>query len=157
MLLKKSTKAKAFSLPDGDGKMHSLKDYLGSWIILYFYPKDDTPGCTAEACQFRDNFPKFKRMKAKVLGVSVDSPKKHKKFIEKYKLPFTLLADEEKKVVNLYGVWGMKKFMGREYMGIFRTSYLIDPTGKIRKVYENVKPDLHADEVLRDIKEMRMS
>jgi len=155
MLLKKGTKAKAFSLPDEQGKTRSLKDYLGSWVILYFYPKDDTPGCTAEACQFRENFPKFKQMKVKVLGVSVDPPKKHKKFIEKYGLPFTLLADEDKSVVNLYGVWGKKKFMGRDYMGIFRTSYLIDPAGKIRKVYENVKPDLHADEVLGDMKEMR--
>ena len=153
-MLKIGSKAKAFSLPDEEGEIHSLKDYLGGWVILYFYPKDDTPGCTAEACHFRDNFPKFKRMKAEVLGVSVDSPKKHKKFIDKYDLPFTLLADEEKKVVNLYEVWGKKKFMGREYMGIYRTSYLIDPEGKIRKVYEGVKPDLHAAEVLKDLKEM---
>ncbi len=134
--------------------MHTLKEYVGKWVVLYFYPKDDTPGCTVEACQFRDNFPKFKRSKAVILGISVDAVKKHAKFVTKYELPFTLLADEEKKVVALYGVWAKKKFMGREYMGILRTSFLIDPTGKIAKVYEDVKPDGHAEEVLSDIKEL---
>ncbi len=134
--------------------MHTLKDYAGKWVVLYFYPKDDTPGCTVEACQFRDNFPKFKRSKAVVLGVSVDAVKKHAKFVTKYELPFTLLADEEKKVVELYGVWAKKKFMGREYMGILRTSFLINPEGKIAKVYEDVKPAEHALEVLLDIKEL---
>lgn len=144
--------APVFRLPDQDGEMHDLKSYRGKWVVLYFYPKDDTPGCTVEACQFRDNFPKFKRSKAVVLGVSVDPVKKHAKFATKYELPFTLLADEEKEVVNLYGVWAKKKFMGREYMGILRTSFLISPEGKIAKVYENVKPETHAEEVLRDIK-----
>ncbi len=152
MLPKKGTLAKNFTLPDQQGKLHTLKEYRGKWVVLYFYPKDDTPGCTVEACQFRDNFPKFKRGKAVVLGVSADSSKKHTKFAEKYDLPFTLLADEEKKVVNLYSVWGKKKFMGREYMGIFRTSFLINPAGKIMKVYEEVKPDGHAEAVLKDIK-----
>lgn len=132
--------------------MHTLKEYRGKWVVLYFYPKDDTPGCTVEACQFRDNFPKFKRSKAVVLGVSVDPVKKHAKFAAKYELPFTLLADEEKEVVNLYGVWAKKKFMGREYMGILRTSFLINPQGKIAKVYESVKPETHAEEVLADIR-----
>ena len=124
-------------------------------MVLYFYPKDDTPGCTVEACQFRDNFPQFKRSQAVVFGVSVDTVKKHAKFVTKYELPFILLADEEKKVVELYGVWAKKKFMGREYMGILRTSFLIAPDGKIAKVYENVKPAEHALEVLRDIGELR--
>lgn len=154
MFPKKGTKAKNFTLPDQEGKSHALKDYLGKWVVLYFYPKDDTPGCTIEACQFRDNFPKFKRSKAVVFGVSADAIKKHAKFVSKYELPFTLLADEEKKVVELYGVWAKKKFMGREYMGILRTSFLISPDGKIAKVYEDVKPSEHALEVLKDIKEM---
>lgn len=155
MLPKKGTKAKNFTLPDQEGKPHVLKDYAGQWVVLYFYPKDDTPGCTVEACQFRNNFPKFKRSQAVVLGVSVDTVKKHAKFVTKYELPFTLLADEEKKVVELYGVWAKKKFMGREYMGILRTSFLIAPDGKIAKVYENVKPAEHALEVLKDIKELK--
>lgn len=154
MFPKKGTKAKNFTLPDQAGKLHTLKDYMGKWVVLYFYPKDDTPGCAVEACQFRDNFPKFKRSKAVVLGVSADAVKKHAKFVTKYELPFTLLADEEKKVVELYGVWAKKKFMGREYMGILRTSFLITPDGKIAKVYEDVKPSEHSLEVLRDIKEL---
>ncbi len=157
MLSKQGSQAKAFTLPDQEGKMHSLKDYLGQWVVLYFYPKDDTPGCTVEACQFRDNFPQFIKTKAVVLGVSVDAVKKHAKFAMKYELPFTLLADEEKKVVAFYGVWAKKKFMGREYLGILRTSFLIDPTGTIAKVYEDVKPDGHADEILRDIKSLTRS
>lgn len=154
MLPKIGTKAKNFTLSDQAGESHTLKSYLGKWVVLYFYPKDDTPGCTVEACQFRDNFPKFKRSQAIVLGVSADTVKKHAKFVTKYELPFTLLADEEKKVVELYGVWAKKKFMGREYMGIMRTSFLIDPIGKIAKVYENVKPDGHAEAVLKDMKEL---
>lgn len=152
MKLSVGDKAPAFSAPDQEGKVHSLKDYAGSWVILYFYPKDDTPGCTKEACGFRDNLPKFKKMDATVLGVSVDSVKKHAKFVEKYGLPFTLLADEEKEIVNAYGVWGKKKFMGREYMGTNRVSFLIDPKGKIAKIYETVKPDVHPTEVLEDLK-----
>lgn len=152
MKLSVGDKAPAFSAPDQEGIVHSLKDYAGSWVILYFYPKDDTPGCTKEACGFRDNLPKFKKMDATVLGVSVDSVKKHAKFVEKYGLPFTLLADEEKEIVNAYGVWGKKKFMGREYMGTNRVSFLIDPKGKIAKIYETVKPDVHPTEVLEDLK-----
>lgn len=154
MLPIKGTKAKNFTLPDQGGKTHTLQDYAGKWVVLYFYPKDDTPGCTVEACQFRDNFPKFKRSKTVILGISVDAVKKHAKFVAKYELPFTLLSDEEKQVVALYGVWAKKKFMGREYMGILRTSFLISPDGKIAKVYEDVKPSEHALEVLCDIKDL---
>ena len=154
MLPKVGTKAKNFTLPDQEGKLHILKEYTGQWVVLYFYPKDDTPGCTVEACQFRDTFPQFKRSQAVVFGVSVDAVKKHAKFATKYKLPFTLLSDEEKKVVELYGVWAKKKFMGREYMGILRTTFLINPVGKIAKIYENVKPAGHAEEVLKDINEL---
>jgi peroxiredoxin Q/BCP len=144
-------KAPAWVLFDQDGQQRSFSDYKGSWAVLYFYPKDDTPGCTKEACSFRDNLPKFKKMDAVILGVSVDTVKAHAKFVEKYELPFTLLSDVDKQVVKAYGVWGKKKFMGREYLGITRTSFLIDPQGKIAKVYENVKPQTHAEEVLDDI------
>ena len=154
MYKKVGTKAPAWKALDQDGEMKASKDYLGKWVILYFYPKDDTPGCTTEACSFRDGFSKFKRGGIEVIGVSVDSVKKHAKFVEKYSLPFTLLADEDKKIVEAYGVWGMKKFMGREYMGTNRVSYLINPEGKIAKVYDKVKPDEHADEVLVDVKSL---
>ena len=152
MAIKLGAKAPGFNLPDQDGKMHDLKDYAGTWVLLYFYPKDDTPGCTIEACAIRDNFPKFKKMKAVVLGVSADPVKKHAKFAEKYDLPFTLLADEKRELIDAYGVWAKKKFMGREYMGILRNSYLINPEGKIAKIYEGVKPKDHAEEVLQDLK-----
>lgn len=144
-------KAPDFTLPDQDGAMHSLSDYAGHWVLLYFYPKDDTPGCTKEACSLRDTFPRFQNMDTIILGVSVDSVASHEKFARKYSLPFTLLSDAEKKVVNLYGVWGKKKFMGREYMGTVRSSFLINPRGDIVAIYENVKPDIHAEEVLTDL------
>lgn len=147
-------KAPDFSLPDQEGEIHSLKEQKGKWVLLYFYPKDDTPGCTKEACSVRDNFPKFKKLGLTVFGVSVDSVKSHAKFVKKYELPFTLLADENKELVNAYGVWAKKKFMGREYMGTNRWSFLIDPTGKIVKIYEDVKPDKHVEEVLADMKDV---
>lgn len=146
--------APAFSLKDQHDVTHALADERGKWVLLYFYPKDDTPGCTKEACALRDNFPKFKKLGITVFGVSVDSVKSHGKFADKYELPFTLLADEEKEVVNAYGVWSKKKFMGREYMGTMRWSFLINPDGKIAKIYENVKPELHADEILADLQEL---
>ena len=149
--LKIGDTAPDFKLLDQEGKTHSLSYHRGAWILLYFYPKDDTPGCTKEACGIRDAYADFKDAKIKVFGVSVDSVKSHEKFASKYKLPFTLLSDSEKQVVNKYGVFGKKKFMGREYMGIFRTSFLIDPDGKIAKIYENVKPEAHAEEVLKDL------
>ncbi len=118
---------------------------------MYFYPKDDTPGCTTEACTLRDSLPSFTDAKAAVLGVSVDSVESHKKFAEKYGLPFTLLADEKKEVVEQYGVWGEKSMMGKTYLGTKRTSFLIGPDGTVKKVYENVKPDAHAAQVLADL------
>ena len=148
MKLKVGQKAPVFELPDQDGKIHKLSDYKGKFVLLYFYPKDDAPGCTIEACSIRDNFSSFKKIKTIVLGVSADSIKSHKKFEEKYSLPFPLLSDKNKKVIKAYGVWGKKKFMGREYMGIKRTSFLINPDGKISKIYEDVKPAHHASEVL---------
>jgi thioredoxin-dependent peroxiredoxin len=147
--------APAFSLPDQDGKMHTLKDYAGKWVLIYFYPKDSTPGCTIEACTIRDQFQDFKKIKAVVLGVSTDSVKSHKRFADAYELPFTLLADEEKKMVTAYGVYGEKKMMGRTYMGTKRTSFLVTPEGKIKKIYENVKPPVHATEVLADLLNLR--
>ena len=149
---KTGSKAPDFTLSDQDGKEHLLSDYAGKWVLLYFYPKDDTPGCTIEACTIRDQFKDFKKIGAVVLGVSADSAASHKKFATKFELPFILLADVNKEVVGKYGVFGEKKFMGRTYMGIMRTSFLIDPKGKIAKVYEKVKPELHATEVIADLK-----
>lgn len=144
--------APEISLQDQDGKTHTLAEHRGSWVLLYFYPKDDTPGCTAEACGVRDTFTQFRSLGATVLGISTDTVASHKKFAEKYRLPFTLLADPEKTAVKAYGVWGPKKFMGREFLGTKRTSLLIDPDGKIAKVYEKVKADGHADQVLADLR-----
>ena len=147
-LLQAGEKAPEFTAKDQDGNEISLRDYLGKKVVLYFYPKDDTPGCTKEACAFRDNFPNFKKIDAAVLGVSVDGQKAHRKFADKYELPFTLLVDDEKKIVEAYGVWGLKKFMGKEYMGTNRVTYLIDEQGAIEKVWPKVKPETHAGEVL---------
>lgn len=154
MGLKLHSTAPDFSLPDQDGNIHKLSDYQGQWVLVYFYPKDDTPGCTTEACTLRDNFPAFQKLNVQVLGISVDSQNSHNKFVRKYHLPFTLLADEDKKVVEQYGVWQEKSMYGRQYMGTMRSSYLIDPSGKIAKVYEKVKPATHAEEVLEDVKEL---
>lgn len=141
-------KAPAFKLKDQDGNNVSLKDFLGQKVVLYFYPKDDTSGCTKEACSFRDNLPDFNKIKAVILGVSADSVASHKKFQEKYNLPFTLLSDEDKKVVNNYGVWVEKSMYGRKYMGIERTTFIIDEKGKIKKIFNKVKVDGHTEEVL---------
>jgi peroxiredoxin Q/BCP len=149
---KPGTLAPSFTLADQDGALRTLDEFQGGYTLLYFYPKDDTPGCTKEACAIRDAFPDLSSAKATVLGISPDSVKSHKKFAEKYELPFTLLADEDHAVANAYGVWGQKKFMGRSYEGILRTSFLIAPDGTIAKVYENVKPEQHAAEVLADLK-----
>jgi len=135
--------------------MHKLSDYAGKWVLVYFYPKDDTPGCTIEACQLRDNFPAFGKLDAVVIGISADAESRHKKFADKYKLPFTLLADTERKTLKDYGVWGKKNFLGRGFMGISRTSFLIDPKGKIVKVYEKVRPKDHAQEVLGDLEALK--
>lgn len=143
-----------FTLPDQDGKEHTLSHHRGGWVLLYFYPKDDTPGCTKEACMIRDAFPDFSKLNAKVFGISVDSVASHKKFAEKYSLPFTLLSDADKRAVRAYGVWNKKTFMGKAYEGISRTSFLINPAGKIIKIYEGVKPEIHAAEVLKDLKKL---
>ncbi|MCI0533310.1 thioredoxin-dependent thiol peroxidase [bacterium] len=149
--MKLGDKAIDFKLSDQDGKMHSLSDHKGEWLLLYFYPRDLTPGCTVEACALRDNWSEFGKRGAAVLGVSADTAESHKKFADKHDLPFPLLADTEKKLIKAYGVWGKKKFMGREYMGINRMSFLIDPKGKIAKIYKTVKPAMHAEEVLADV------
>jgi len=148
--MKIGSKAPRFSLQDQAGKTHNLSDYLGQWVLLYFYPKDDTPGCTIEACAFRDNWPKFKRLKIKVFGISADSSKSHDKFATKFDLPFTLLSDPEKKMIDTYGALREKSMFGKKYLGIHRMSVLVNPEGKIAKIYENVNPMTHVDEVLKD-------
>ena len=151
MKLKIGDAAPDFSLPDQGGVSHSLSDYRGRWVLVYFYPKDNTPGCTKEACALRDAFPDFTKIDAVVLGISIDSVKSHRKFADKHRLPFTLLSDEGREVVKRFGVWGKKKLMGREYMGTRRASFLIDPAGVIAKIYDTVKPVEHAGEVLDDL------
>ncbi len=150
-LLAVGDKAPDFKTKDQDGETVSLKDFRGRKVVLYFYPKDDTPGCTKEACSFRDGFGAFRRRKIEVLGVSVDDEKSHKKFAEKYSLPFRLLADSDKKIVKDYGVWGEKNMYGRKYMGTLRVTYVIDEKGKIAAVWPKVKPDGHAEEILAAI------
>lgn len=146
--LKEGDPAPAFSaITSGGGKL-SLADFKGQNVILYFYPKDDTPGCTKEACSFRDHFAELKKKGAVILGVSPDSVKSHDKFVEKFKLPFTLLADEDKKIVEAYGVWGEKSFMGRKYLGTHRVTFLIGPDGRIKKIWPKVKPEEHVAEVM---------
>lgn len=153
-MLDVGTTAPAFTLPDKDGVDHALAQYKGQWVLIYFYPRDNTPGCTKEACAIRDAWSDFGALNATVLGVSKDSQKSHTNFTEKFNLPFTLLSDPEAKMIAAYGAWRQKKMMGREYMGIVRMSYLIDPDGNVAKVYPKVKPADHAEEVLADIKEL---
>ncbi len=149
--LKEGDVAPEFTTTTNGGGKVSLKDFKGKNVILYFYPKDNTPGCNKEACAFRDNFDVFEKKGAVVLGVSTDSVKSHDKFVEKFKLPFTLLADEDKKIVQAYGVWGPKTFMGVKYTGTSRVTFLIGPDGKIKKIWLKVKPGEHAEEVLQFI------
>lgn len=148
MPIQENIPAPDFTLSDENGVEHKLSDYRGKPVLLYFYPKDDTKGCTTEACNFRDDYSDYENSGVVILGVSPDSSKSHLKFKTKYELPFTLLADEEHKVCELYGVWGLKKFMGKEYEGVFRTTFLINPEGMLQKVFENVKPADHSKEVL---------
>lgn len=145
-------KAPNFNLPDQDGNIHKLEDYKGKWLILYFYPKDDTPGCTTEACNFRDASEEYKNLGVSIIGISKDNTKSHKKFAEKYKLNFPLLADESGKTIESYGAWGEKSMFGKKYMGILRNTYLINPKGEIQKEYKGVKPEVHNEEILNDLK-----
>jgi len=147
-MIKENTKAPLFNLPSTNKKNFSLKDSLGNYIIIYFYPKDDTPGCALETNDFNKLLPKFKKLNCEILGISKDNLKSHDKFRDKYKIKFDLLADEEIKVLKKYKVWAKKKFMGREFMGIIRTTFLIDKKGKIIKIWNNVKVKDHAKEVL---------
>jgi peroxiredoxin Q/BCP len=141
-----------FTLLSDSGESTSLSDFKGQTVVLYFYPKDDTTGCTQEACEFRDLFPRFRKSKAVILGVAPDSPRKHANFKKKYSLPFTLLSDKDHKVAERYGIWVEKLFWGRKYMGVERTTYIIGPDGKIRKIFAKVNPDGHAAEVERALK-----
>lgn len=149
---KKLKKAPDFKLPDQNGTIHSLKEYKGSWVLLYFYPKDDTPGCTKEACGFRDMTEDYTKSDIVVLGISKDSFESHKKFADKHHLVFTLLSDESKEVIKAYGAWGEKKFMGKVFEGIKRVSFLIGPDQTIQKKYLKVDVFNHAKEILQDVK-----
>ena len=150
-LLTVGTKAPAFTTQSGEGKTVSLADYLGKYVVLYFYPKDDTPGCTKEACAFRDHFSEFVKHNAVVLGVSKDSVAAHQKFTSKYQLPFTLLSDEDLAICQAYHAWGEKSMYGKKYQGIFRVTYLIDPQGMIKQVFPKVDPVLHAEQILAEL------
>ncbi|MCH7515580.1 MAG: thioredoxin-dependent thiol peroxidase [Bacteroidetes bacterium] len=154
-MVEEGKKAPVITLNDQDGKKVSLNDFKGKNIILYFYPKDNTSGCTLEACNFRDDFPKFGNMKAVILGVSPDSVESHKKFAEKYNLPFRLLSDEKKSVLNKYGVWKEKSMYGIKYMGVERSTIVIDKVGKIRKIFRKVKVADHNKEVMEVLKELK--
>lgn len=153
MAIKEGQKAPAFSLQDQTGKTHRLVDYKGKWVLLYFYPKDFTPGCTAEACSLRDHQKAFASTKTVILGVSADSVESHEKFATKYNLPFPILSDSDKKIATAYGVVGKKSLFGRSFLGVKRMSFLINPEGNIEKIYAKVRPDEHAEEVLTDRKQ----
>jgi thioredoxin-dependent peroxiredoxin len=148
-MVRQGEKAPEFTLPDQNGNKHSLSDYAGKWMLVYFYPMDDTSGCTAEACSFRDNLPKFQNMGVEIIGISKDPVESHKKFEEKYALPFTLLSDENRQILGLYGVWD------EEAQDTNRTSFLVAPDGIVAKVYENVIPEVHAEEVMRDAQSLQ--
>jgi peroxiredoxin Q/BCP len=153
-LIDSGKKAPAFSLPDQLGTKHALADYAGQPVVLYFYPKDDTPGCTKESCAFQDNLPKFKKSKAAVLGVSVLNSASKAKFAAKYGLTFPLLADEDHAVMEKYGVWQEKSMYGKKYMGVARTTYLVGPDGKVARRWDGVKVDGHAEEVLAAVEQL---
>jgi len=153
-LLEVGTKAPSFKGVDQNGKKIALSDYKGKKIVLYFYPKDNTPGCTKEACAFRDGYDEFNKSGVEVIGVSIDGEQSHRSFIEKYRLPFTLIADTDKKIVEEYGVWGEKSLYGKKYMGVNRVTYLIDESGRIAAVFPKVKPERHAEEILDLLKKL---
>ncbi len=148
MSLKAGDKAPAFTAKDQDGNEVSLNQFKGKKVVLYFYPKDDTPGCTAQACNLRDNFALLKQKDVVVLGVSIDDEKSHKKFEKKYTLPFTLVVDEDKQIVEAYGLWQLKKFMGREFMGTVRTTFLIDESGNIAHIIDKVDTKNHTEQIM---------
>lgn len=150
-MLKEGVTAPSFSLKDQNGKVHSLKDYKGKKIVLYFYPRDNTPGCTKQACAFRDSFTDYKKQDIVILGISSDSEQSHKKFIEKHNLPFDLLVDEKHDVLEKYGAWTKKTLYGKIFMGIQRITYIVDENGKILKTYPKVKPEENAKQILQDI------
>lgn len=155
MSLVVNQRAPSFSLPDQNGSVHTLEQYEGSWLLLYFYPKDDTPGCTVEACSFRDGWQECKKAGLIVLGVSPDSVESHRKFAAKHGLPFTLLSDTDKRTLIAYQAWGEKSMFGKKYMGVLRSSVLIDPNGKIAKLYPKVNVKNHARDVLKDLKKLK--
>ena len=155
MKLKIGSYAPDFELPDQNGKVRRFSEYKRKWVLIYFYPKDFTPGCTTEACSFRDSFKDLQRVGVEIIGISTDSVASHLKFVQKHGLPFTILSDREKTVVKLYGVWKLKKFLGKEYFGTIRTSFLINPQGKVAKIYEKVNPNIHSKEVLEDLKKFK--
>ncbi len=154
-MIEEGKKAPAVSLKDQDAKNVSLNDFKGKNIVLYFYPKDNTSGCTKEACNFRDDFPDIKKLKAVILGISPDSVNSHKKFADKFDLPFRLLSDEEKHVMEKYGVWKEKSMYGRKYMGVERSTIIIDKTGTVRKIFRKVKVVDHNKEVMEALKELK--
>tara|TARA_B100000795_G_scaffold85820_1_gene62341 strand:- start:804 stop:1271 length:468 start_codon:yes stop_codon:yes gene_type:complete len=154
-MLKINIKAPTFNLNSTNGNFYSLKNSIGKYVILYFYPKDDTPGCTIETKDFNKLLAKFKKLNCEVYGISKDNIKSHNKFKEKYKIKFDLLADDELKIIKSYKVWAKKKFMGREYMGVVRSTFLINPKGKIMKIWDNVKVKNHANEVLEALKNIQ--
>ncbi|NJO43462.1 MAG: thioredoxin-dependent thiol peroxidase [Cyanobacteria bacterium CRU_2_1] len=151
MTLTPGDHAPDFSLPDGEGNTVALSDFRGQWVVLYFYPRDNTPGCTKEACGFRDAYSSFQSKNVVVLGISTDDAKSHTKFATKFNLPFLLLSDEDGKVATAYESYGLKKFMGKEYIGITRNTFVIDPDGKIAKIYLKVKPENHAAKLLTEL------
>ena len=157
MTISPGIKAPEFTLEDESNTIRRLSDFRGRPVVLYFYPRDDTPGCTTEACNFRDDYSAYIDADVVILGISPDDPKSHTRFKNKYSLQFPLLADKNHEVCNLYGVWGVKKFMGRIYDGVFRTTFLIDAKGRINRVFENVKPAGHSMEVLTAIKALKQS
>jgi peroxiredoxin Q/BCP len=154
-MIKENEQAPDFELKDQDGKTVSLSDFAGKPLVLYFYPRDDTPGCTKEACDFRDDYALYEELGAAIVGVSPDDEQSHTKFAMKHELPFTLLADVDHQVSEAYGTWAKKKNFGKEYFGIKRTTFLIDGAGKVAKVFEGVKPDAHSAEVIEALKNLR--
>ena len=149
--LREGDKAPSFSGANENGEIISLENYKGKKLVLFFYPKDDSPGCTKEACNLRDNYKKFQKLGYEILGVSPDTSKKHKKFIDKYEFQYPLLADTEKEMIHAYGIWGPKKFMGREYDGLHRTTFIINEQGLIEKIFESVKTKDHSQQIMSEL------